>query len=200
MKNIPAQIWAGAGIFVLPALFFLYKAVSTPSRFSLHLSPQLVGALLVVAGILWLMLAAKRRVATSRIAGARVETHRFGPGRPLDTIQHELGHKHAIESQGGRVTHFVVNRDGSGYVKGYLPKSAGLVGSLAVRYAGGIAEGTFAYARTDKYNAECDLKESDLAPNQYERARNEGMSKARSILFWNPVEGRAKKIYREGWK
>lgn len=153
--------------------------------------------LLVPAGAVWLVLKAKKRVSTSRIAGARVVTHRFGPGAPLDTITHELGHKRLIEKQGGRVTRFVVNKNGSGYVRGYLPKRIGVVGKVAVSAAGGLAEGSWRGAGGDLENIEEHL--SELPKRERAAARRAGFALSRSKLFWNPVTAEAKKIYRKGW-
>lgn len=195
--KIPAHIWCGIGAFALPALFFLYKALTTPSRFSLHLSPAVVGALLVAAGVVWIVLAVRHRVETSPIAGARVQTHRFGPGRPMDTIVHELGHKRLITTQGGRVTHFVVNKDGSGYVRGYLPSRAGAIGDMATSLAGGLAEGSWVGAGSDRAHVREVL--NSLPADERSRAESAAYALARSKLFWNPVGGDARKIYREGW-
>lgn len=177
---------------MIKAIAIIVATVWVCSKLGVDPGPILVG-LGLLAVILWL----RWRISTSRVAGARVETHRFGPGRPLDTIRHELGHSQEIEKQGGRVSHFVVNKDGSGYVKGYLPRRSGVIGSAAVRVAGGLAEGTFAYARTDMRLLEQDL--AQLPSQERESARRAAYSQARATLFWNPVDAEAKRIYREGW-
>lgn len=153
--------------------------------------------LLIPVGLIGLVLAVKWRLSTSRIAGARVETHRFGPGQPLDTIKHELGHKRQILREGGRVDRFVVNPDGSGYVRGYLPKRAGVVGRVASSAAGSVAEGSWVGAKYDLQDIEKALAE--LPPEEREAARRQGIARARSTMFWNSVDGEAKRIYRKGW-
>lgn len=208
MNRPPAYVLVVGAVLVALLVFLAVQALTTPSRFDVDVArTELFGPLVALAAAWWAWRQLRNRVAATRIGGGRevvvrIEGHAAAKdgGISRDVAEHEAAHKLLIESQGGRVTAVRAFPNGSGYVRGTLPRRAGVVGEVAVSVAGGLAEGTFAYSTADLRNVEAAL--ARVPGPERARAKRDGYALARSRLFWNSgkVNSDARKIIASGGK
>lgn len=97
----------------------------------------------------------------------------------MRTRRHEYAHRRVARALRMQTGDLVCREDGSGYCQ---VDTAGhpVLHRVAVAYAGGYAEGTHEFARTDKSIAEGDLRE--IPWSQRGRVRREGKALARRLV------------------